>query len=223
MKENVLNHIFNVSEIFYSIQGEGTRTGIPCVFVRLQGCRLRCVWCDTPYALQFTKKELEMSGAEIIEKVKSFGVKFIEFTGGEPLEQPEIAGIMHALCEEGFTVAVETAGYIDTEILDPRVVKIIDVKCPGSKMVKMNNYKNLEIAGKNDEIKFVIGTREDYEFAKKITEDYNLSGKCGAVLFSPVFRSNYEKLVDWILEDKLNVRLQLQIHKFIWHPDKRGV
>jgi 7-carboxy-7-deazaguanine synthase len=221
--EQIKSLRFNVSEIFHSIQGEGTRSGKRCVFIRMQGCRLRCSWCDTPYSLELKQTENIMTAEEIIAKVKSFDCPFIEFTGGEPMEQDNIVPLMSYLCDDGFTVAVETAGYIDVRNLDKRIIKIMDIKCPGSKMEKKNFYENLEHLSVNDEVKFVIIDRIDYDFAKAIVNKYSLS-KTNEVLFSPVFgKIDYQQLVNWILEDHLNVRFQLQIHKYIWHPDTRGV
>ena len=221
---NKFDSLFNVSEIFYSIQGEGTRAGMPCVFIRMQGCRLRCVWCDTKYALEIGQKEIEMTGNDIIRLVESFGCKFIEFTGGEPLEQPEITFLMTYFCDNGYTVTIETSGYLDISDIDNRVVKILDVKCPGSKMEKKNRYENLNFLEKHDEVKFVITDKADYDFAKSITEKYDLPNRTAAVLFAPVFgQVDYQEFAEWILQDKLNVRMQLQLHKYIWEPNKRGV
>jgi len=215
---------FSVNEIFYSVQGEGLRAGERCVFVRLQGCTLRCAWCDTPYALDHRSGGVATNGTEIIEKIKEFDCNFIEFTGGEPLEQNNVLPLMSILCDAGYTVAVETGGHIDCSYVDKRVIKIIDMKCPDSKMVSLNNYNNLTILEPHDEIKFVIASRKDYEWAKNITEQYNLTEKAAAVLFSAVFNSlHFRELVEWILEDKLDVRFQLQIHKFVWDPNTRGV
>jgi 7-carboxy-7-deazaguanine synthase len=223
MKNN-FDSVFNVSEIFYSIQGEGTRAGMPCVFVRLQGCRLRCEWCDTKYALEFGQQEVEMTGDDIIQKVESYQCKFVEFTGGEPLEQPEIKPLMSYFCDNGYTVAVETSGYIDISDLDKRIIKILDVKCPGSKMDNKNKYENLNFLGKYDEVKFVMTDKTDYEFAKYIAAKYDLTNRTAAVLFAPVFgKIDYKEFAEWILQDKLNVRMQLQLHKYIWEQDKRGV
>jgi 7-carboxy-7-deazaguanine synthase len=221
---NKFDSVFNVSEIFYSIQGEGTRAGMPCVFIRMQGCRLRCVWCDTKYALEIGQKEIEMTGDEIIKEVEVFQCRFIEFTGGEPLEQPEIKSLMTYFCDNGYKVAIETSGYIDVSDLDKRVIKILDVKCPGSKMDKKNRYENMNFLEKHDEVKFVITDKTDYDFAKSITEKYDLTIRTSAVLFAPVFGNiDYKEFAEWILQDKLNVRMQLQLHKYIWEPNKRGV
>lgn len=215
---------FYVSEIFYSIQGEGKRAGERCVFIRLQGCTLRCVWCDTKYALDHRKGGITMTGKEIIEQALSYDCPFIEFTGGEPLEQNNVLPLMSWFCDKGYTVAVETGGHIDTSNVDERVIRIIDMKCPDSKMVTLNNYKNLTMLRKHDEVKFVINSETDYNWAKGIVTDYNLPTSCSAVLFSPTFNSiDYQEFVRWILRDKLDVKFQLQLHKFIWEPTTRGV
>ena len=216
--------VFNLSEIFYSIHGEGTRAGLPCVFVRLQGCTLRCVWCDTAYALDHRIRAVEKTGSEIIEEIQRIGCSFVEFTGGEPLEQPDVVPLMTLLCDTGYTVAVETGGHIDIAPLDPRVICIMDVKCPDSKMVTLNRLENLTILRAHDEVKFVIASRADYEYARNIVREYALETKIAAVLMSCVFdKLTFLELVGWILEDKLNVRFQLQMHKFIWSPETRGV
>lgn len=219
-----LEHVFLVSEIFHSIQGEGLRAGDRCVFIRLHGCSLRCSWCDTPYALDKRTGGIPMSGKEIIEKAISFNCKFIEFTGGEPLEQIPVHGLMKYFCDEGFTVAVETGGHIDISHVDQRVIRIMDVKCPDSKMSSLNHLKNLTILNSKDEVKFVLASRSDYEWAKNIIEEYDVINACGAVLMSCVFDSlPFKSLAEWILEDELNVRMQIQMHKFIWDPSMRGV
>jgi len=215
---------FSISEIFYSIQGEGLRAGLRCVFIRLQGCKLRCSWCDTPYALDHRKPEYTMSGLDIIDEVKKYNCNFIEFTGGEPLEQHDIFPLMRWFCDTGYTVAVETGGHINTEFIDKRVIKIIDMKAPDSKMTKLNNYNNLELLQPHDEVKFVLASRKDYDWAVSLCSKYNLTERCDAVLFSCVFGLlDFKSLAEWILNDALNVRMQLQIHKFIWEPNKRGV
>jgi 7-carboxy-7-deazaguanine synthase len=215
---------FKINEIFYSIQGEGSRAGLPCVFVRMQGCRLRCKWCDTPYALDFNTPELELNHSELLNKIESYNCKFIEFTGGEPLEQNAIYPLMTELCDKGFDVAVETSGYILLEKLDKRVIKILDVKCPASGMHKKNRYENFEFIDDKDELKFVIENREDYEWAKDVINEHHLLSKTNNILFSPVFgKLKNIEIAEWILQDNLQVRMQLQIHKYIWSPNTRGV
>lgn len=216
--------VFNVNEIFTSIQGEGTRAGLPCVFIRLQGCALRCAWCDTPYALDHRTAEKMMTGEDIISEIERIGIPFIEFTGGEPLEQPAVVPLMSALCDLGYVVAVETGGHKDISVLDPRVICIMDVKCPDSKMSSLNRLENLTDLRSDDEVKFVIASRVDYEYAHSIVREYDLDTRCAAVLMSCVFGAiPFVQLVEWILEDKLNVRFQLQMHKFVWSPETRGV
>jgi 7-carboxy-7-deazaguanine synthase len=213
-----------LNEIFYSIQGEGTRAGLPCVFVRLHGCKLRCSYCDTKYAIDRRSGGIHVTGADIDHVVRSHGCSFVEFTGGEPLEQLATFALMEYYCDEGFTVAVETGGHIDTSACDPRVIKILDMKTPSSKMQPMNNEHNLEILQPHDEVKFVIGSREDYEWSCGIVGQYALGERAAAVLFSPVFGAIQPRnIVEWMLADRIPARFQLQMHKFIWHPDTRGV
>jgi 7-carboxy-7-deazaguanine synthase len=215
---------FVISEIFHSLQGEGLRAGQRCVFVRLQGCKLRCVWCDTPYALDRRKGGNTMSGQEILDAVQQYDCSFVEFTGGEPLEQQAVYPMMHMLCDMGYTVAVETGGHINTRFVDPRVIRIIDMKCPDSRMESLNCYENLQILRPHDEVKFVLASRKDYEWARQLVQEYQLDQKCAAVLMSCVFNAlPFADLAAWILEDRLNVRMQLQMHKFIWDPMARGV
>jgi len=214
----------NVNEIFTSIQGEGTRAGMPCLFIRLQGCKLRCVWCDTPYALDHRQKGRIMTAEDVKSTVESAGVRFVEFTGGEPLEQPAVLPIITSLCDDGYTVAIETGGHVDISGVDPRAICIIDVKCPDSKMASLNRLENLESLRPQDEVKFVIASRADYEFARDVVRRYDLPRRSAAVLMSCVFDAiPFVSLVEWILEDSLDVRFQLQMHKFIWSPETRGV
>jgi len=214
---------FNVSEIFHSIQGEGTRAGLPCTFIRMQGCKLRCVWCDTPYALDKRQLERQMTSEEIIAEIQRIGCQFVEFTGGEPLEQ-DVLPLMSALCDMGYTVAVETGGHIDISAIDERVCRIVDVKCPDSRMSTLNRLENLDVLRPTDEVKFVIASRADYEYAKAMVEDHQLSSRTAAVLFSCVFDTvSFRTVAEWILQDGLDVRFQLQLHKFIWDPNQRGV
>lgn len=209
-----------VNEIFYSIQGESTYAGLPCVFVRLTYCNLRCTYCDTEYAFYEGK---DMSIDEIIDEVKKFNCNLVEVTGGEPLLQKGAFDLMSRLCDEGFKVLLETSGSISIENVDRRVTIIMDLKTPSSKMMHKNLYSNIDLLKRDDEIKFVIGTREDYEWAKEIIMKYNLKDKC-KILMGCVFGelSNLE-LASWILEDNLPVRFQMQLHKYIWEPERRGV
>ena len=212
--------MLKINEIFFSIQGEGTKAGLPCVFVRLTYCNLRCKYCDTEYAF-YEGKELSLE--EIISGVKKFDCKLVEITGGEPLVQSDTINLMQRLCDEGFEVLLETGGSLSIKEIDPRVKIIMDLKCPSSGMLKKNYYKNIDFIKPSDEIKFVIGTREDYEWTKEIIRKYNLMKKC-IILFSVVFGElEPVRLVEWILEDKLDVRFQLQMHKFIWEPTTKGV
>jgi 7-carboxy-7-deazaguanine synthase len=213
--------MLKVNEIFYSIQGEGTSAGLPCVFVRLTYCNLRCTYCDTEYAF-YDGKDMEIS--EIIAEVKKYQCNLVEITGGEPLMQmDECLFLMKQFCEEGFEVLLETGGSLSIKEIDQRVKIIMDLKCPSSGMVKKNLYENINYLKSTDELKFVIGSREDYDWALDVIKKYQLINKC-EILFSVVFgKLEPVQLVNWILEDKLNVRFQLQVHKFIWHPETKGV
>ena len=212
--------MIKVNEIFYSIQGESSAAGVPTVFVRLTGCNLRCTYCDTEYAF-YEGKEFSLN--EIVDKVKSYKCKSVEITGGEPLLQEESFELMKLLADEGLFVMLETSGSISVKDVDKRVKIIMDLKCPSSGMEKKNLYDNISYLKEIDEVKFVVGNREDYDWAKLQISTYNLDEK-HEVLISPVFGEiEPVKIVNWILEDKLKVRFQLQMHKFIWEPDKRGV
>lgn len=209
-----------VTEIFHSVQGESTFAGLPCVFVRLTGCPLRCTWCDTDYAF-FGGSELSLD--DILAKVRSFGCPLVEVTGGEPLSQTDTTILLHRLCEEGFTVLLETSGAVDTAAVDPLVRIVLDVKCPGSGMTDRMHWPNVERLRSQDEAKFVIQDRIDYDWATRILDRFGLTERC-PVLFSPVFGTlDARDLSEWMLSDRLQVRLQLQMHKFIWAPDMRGV
>jgi 7-carboxy-7-deazaguanine synthase len=214
----------NINEIFYSIQGEGTRAGLPCIFIRLQGCPLRCTWCDTPYALELKKIEKMMSFAEIIDEIRKFNCHFVEFTGGEPLSQKDSATLMKILVIQGYDVAIETSGHLDVSVLDSRISKIMDLKLPGSGMYKFNNYDNIEHLTDNDEVKFVVADKEDFFVALEIIKTYELIFKVKTVLFSPVFNSITPlELAELVKEYAPECRMQLQMHKFIWEPNERGV
>lgn len=213
-----------INEMFYSIQGEGVRAGLPCFFIRLHGCGLRCSYCDTTYSIDHKVGGEYLNFEEIKNQVYKSSAKFVEFTGGEPLEQPSVHLLIKDLLDEGFEVAVETAGHIDISTCDPRLIIIMDVKTPSSLMSKKNNYDNFQHLKKKDEIKFVCGSLDDYEFSKKIIEENKLIEKVNAVLISPIFdKIKPIELVEQILKDKLQVRFQLQLHKFIWDPNERGV
>lgn len=209
-----------VNEIFYSIQGESTYVGLPCVFVRLTYCNLRCTYCDTTYA--FYEGE-DMSIEEVLAQVEAFHCPLVEVTGGEPLLQKNSLLLMKALCDRGYEVLLETGGHIDISPVDARVKRIMDIKCPSSGEADKVFWKNIEYLTANDQVKFVIGDRVDFEFAKETVEKYRLPDIC-PVLFSPVFGKLENKtLAEWILESHLPVRMQLQMHKYIWPPDQRGV
>jgi 7-carboxy-7-deazaguanine synthase len=213
--------MLKVNEIYYSIQGESTAAGLPCVFVRLTYCNLRCVYCDTEYAFYDGK---EMAIPAIINEVKKYDCKLVEITGGEPLVQmEECLELMIKLGDEGFKVLIETGGSLPIKDIDPRVKIIMDLKCPSSSMDKKNLYENINYLKSTDELKFVIGNREDYDWTVGVLKKYQLENKC-KILFSVVFgKLEPVQLVNWILEDQLKVRFQLQMHKFIWHPETKGV
>ncbi len=220
---NFLNKTLNISEIFYSIQGEGTRAGMPCVFVRLTGCNLRCKWCDTIYAQDINSGQ-KMSFNEILEKIYSYDCDFIEFTGGEPLMQEQVVELMNFLAQKKFTVAIETNGTFSTKELSHNIIKIIDIKCPSSNMEKYNLWENFQYITKNDELKFVIASEEDFVWSKEIIARYSLLEKTSNILFSAVNSCfSYEKLAKLILNSNCNYRMQLQLHKIIWGEDSVGV
>jgi 7-carboxy-7-deazaguanine synthase len=213
--------MLTVNEIFHSIQGESTHAGKPCVFVRLTACDLRCSWCDTPYAFYEGRK---MSIDEVLSEVERFNCPVVEVTGGEPLLQPDVIPLMARLVEQGKQVLIETGGHRSIEQVPAGVIRILDVKCPGSGEAERMEWDNLRRLTPADEVKFVIKDRVDYEYARDITRRENLASRVGAVLFSPVHGvMNPRTLAEWILADALPVRLQLQVHKFIWSPDARGV
>lgn len=213
--------MLTVNEIFHSIQGESTFVGLPCVFVRLTACDLRCDWCDTPYA--FTDGE-KLSVEEVVRRVLATGCELVEITGGEPLLQVDVYDLMVRLVAEGKTVLLETGGHLSVGRVPPEVIKIVDVKCPASGQSDKNEWTNLGRLSPRDQVKFVIANRLDYEFARTTLDAYGLPGNDMTVLFSPVHGVlDPALLAGWILEDRLAVRLQLQLHKYIWSPDTRGV
>jgi 7-carboxy-7-deazaguanine synthase len=213
--------MLTVNEIFHSIQGESTHTGRPCVFVRLTACDLRCSWCDTPYAFTEGRK---MSVDEVIDRVREYGCDVVEITGGEPLLQKEVYRLMEKLLDEGRTVMIETGGHLSADGIPAGVVRVIDVKCPGSGESDKVHWPNLDRLRSSDELKFVIKDRIDYEFARDVVNRHDLITRCAAVLFSPVHGVlEAKQLAEWILADRLPVRLQLQAHKYIWSPETRGV
>ena len=210
-----------INEIYESIQGESTWAGERCVFVRLTFCDLRCTYCDTEYAFyKGDKRPL----SEIVAQVLALDCPLIEITGGEPLLQKNVLPLMTALCDAGRTVLIETSGAHDISPIDARVHRIMDLKTPGSGESARNLMSNIPHLAKRDEVKFVIGSREDYEWSREQVRAHDLAARCGAVLFSPIFgRIEPRQIVEWILEDKLPVRFQLQMHKFIWDPKQKGV
>lgn len=210
----------DISEIFHSIQGESTRMGLPCVFVRLSFCNLRCRWCDSAYAFApGTVLGLE----EILARVRGYRCRLVEVTGGEPLVQDGVHPLMKRLCDEGHEVLLETSGSLDISRVDPRVCRILDIKCPGSGMAGRTCWSNLGCLTGRDEVKFVIGDRADYEWAREVIRRHGLDRVC-PVLMAPVFGAlENAALAGWILGDGLPVRLQLQLHKYIWDPSARGV
>jgi 7-carboxy-7-deazaguanine synthase len=214
--------VLKVNEIFYSIQGECSCAGRPCVFVRLTGCNLRCTYCDTQYAYH-EGRELEIR--DIVEIVSSYKCPLVEVTGGEPLIQEETPVLIKTFLKGGYQVLLETNGSQDISRIDGRCIRVVDIKCPSSGEEKKNDLRNLSRIGSRDEIKFVIGGREDYDFAKNVLDFGDLNAlNPNQVHFSPVFaRIEPKVLAGWILEDRLDVRLHLQLHKIIWEPERRGV
>jgi len=213
--------MLTVNEIFHSIQGESTHAGRRCVFVRLTACDLRCSWCDTPYAFHEGRKQ---SVDEVKRQVEEFGCPVVEITGGEPLLQPDVYPLMEALLASGKTVLLETGGHLSIERVPRGVIRIVDVKCPGSGEAAHVHWPNLDVLGPRDEVKFVIRDRVDYEYAREVAGRHQLARRCAAVLFSPVHAVLPARvLAEWMIADRLSVRLQLQVHKYIWEPDARGV
>lgn len=216
----IQNQTLRVTEIFHSIQGESSYAGQRCVFIRLTGCPLRCTWCDTEYSFY---GGTSLSIDEILSKVREYGCQLVEVTGGEPLAQPAALPLIARLCDAGYTVLIETSGAIDVQPVDQRAKLILDVKCPGSGMTDRMHWPNLDYLTAKDEAKFVLASRADYEWASGIIAQYRLTERC-TVLFSPVFGSlDLRPLAEWMLADRLSVRFQLQMHKYIWAPDMRGV
>jgi len=210
-----------IHEIYESIQGESTFAGLPCAFVRLSRCNLRCRWCDTPQAFE---GGTELSRAEVLEKALSFGTPLIELTGGEPLLQPGAIPLLRELCDSGRTVLLETSGERDISQVDPRVHRIMDLKAPGSDESHRNRWENIEHLTQRDEVKVVLADRADYEWAKSVIEEHGLADRVNAVLLSCVWGELDPKdLVQWVLEDHLPVRVQMQMHKVIWGADTQGV
>ncbi len=210
-----------IHEIYASIQGESTFAGLPCTFVRTTGCNLRCAWCDTPQAFY---NGTRMRRAEVLDRALSFGTQLVELTGGEPLLQPGVIDLLRDLCDRNKTVLIETSGEADVSRVDPRVHKIMDLKAPGSKESHRNRWSNLDHIHANDEIKFVLAGRDDYEWMRTIIREKSLVSRTPHLLASTVFGAlSPRDLCAWVLEDALPVRVQLQMHKMIWSPDATGV
>jgi len=213
--------VLTVYEIYVSIQGESTHVGRPCVFVRLAACDLRCRWCDTPYAFTGGRK---MSIDDVVAEVERFECKVVELTGGEPLLQKDVYPLIDQLLARGHQILIETGGHVPIADLPDEVVAIVDVKCPGSGEAAKMHWPNLDVLSSIDEVKFVIADRADFDYARDVVVRHHLSERAGAVLFSPVFGElEPSALAKWILDERLNVRLQLQTHKYIWSPEARGV
>lgn len=209
-----------ITEIFFSIQGESTHVGRPCVFVRLTGCSLRCGYCDTKYSYSGGK---DLSLDEVLQTIASYPTKLAEVTGGEPLEQEEVYPLMNALLDNGYTVMLETGGHVPIDRVPPQVIKIIDLKTPDSQEADTFHWPNIDLAQPHDEFKFVIVSRRDYEWSRDVIRQ-RLAGRPNPILFSPSHEELPARdLAAWILEDNLPVRLQLQVHKYIWGPHVRGV
>ncbi|MEY2864773.1 MAG: 7-carboxy-7-deazaguanine synthase QueE [Candidatus Methylopumilus sp.] len=208
-----------IFEIFYSLQGESSRVGLPTIFIRLSGCPMRCHYCDTAYAFQGGSM---MTIDEIIKTIKKYDTPYVTVTGGEPLAQKEVLSLLKVLADQNYEVSLETGGGLSIKEVDPRIKIILDIKTPESGEEKKNHWDNLNLIHSKDEIKFVLCSREDYDWAKKILNQYKLAEKCD-VLFSPVYQKlNTTNLGNWILEDQLPVRMQIQLHKLLW-GEKPGV
>ena len=213
--------MLTIHEIYLSIQGESTHAGLPCAFVRLSACDLRCVWCDTPYA--FTEGRRMLVG-DVVLQVEALACTLVEITGGEPLLQPGVYTLMRTLLDRGFEVLLETGGHIPLDQVPDEVVTIVDVKCPASGEANRMHWPNLDLLSAHDEVKFVIQDRADFDYACEVTTRHNLTGQVAAVHFSPVHGALAPaELARWILDSRLPVRLQLQQHKYIWDPATRGV
>ena len=214
--------MLRVTEIFRSIQGESTHAGRPCTFVRLTGCPMRCVWCDSEYT--FTGGE-HVSIDDVMQQVRTMGCKLVEVTGGEPLAQKEAFELIGRLCGEDFEVLVETGNYVSTNGLDPRAKVILDIKCPASGEEARNDWSNIErLRPDVDEVKFVVANEDDWLYAKRVIQEYELETRTHAILISPVWGAiDLQQLANRVAASGLNVRLQLQLHKYIWGPDVQGV
>ena len=214
--------MLRVTEIFRSVQGESTHAGRPCAFVRLTGCPMRCTWCDSEYTFKGGER---VSVDDVMRQVRAYGCQLVEVTGGEPLAQKGAFELIRRLCDEGFEVLVETGGYVSTEGLDARAKVILDVKCPASGEAERNHWPNLgRLRADRDEVKFVVADRADWDFARGVIEKYDLRRRALAVLVSPVWGvTDLRELADLVASSGLDVRMQLQLHKYIWGPEARGV
>lgn len=214
--------MLRVTEIFRSIQGESTHAGRPCTFVRLTGCPMRCVWCDSEYT--FTGGE-HVSIEDVMRQVRDFGCQLVEVTGGEPLAQREAFELIEKLCDAGYEVLIETGGYVSTEQVDQRAKIILDIKCPGSGEAERNHWPNLSrLRPDCDEVKFVVADRIDWDFARGVIKEHKLERSAHAILISPAWgQLDLKELASWIAGSGMNLRLQLQMHKYVWGPDVRGV
>ncbi len=211
--------MLKVNEIFYSIQGESSFSGIPFVFIRLAGCNLRCSYCDTKYAYEDGK---EFTTKQILKEVKKFKCRYVEITGGEPLLQDETPMLVDYLIDKGFTVLIETNGTKDISVVSDKAVIIMDIKCPSSGEVNEIDWENIKRLDRKDEVKFVIAERADYDWAKEIIAERNLTDKAKVLLSSVKEKLSPDLLAEWILKDALKVRLQIQLHKILWPEEKRG-
>lgn len=219
--ETTKNQTLRLTETFLSIQGETSLTGLPTTFIRLASCNLRCTWCDTPYS--FGRGD-SVPIDQIIETVVGNGASHVCVTGGEPLLQKNVHLLMSALCEMGYTVSLETGGSLSTEEVDQRVITILDIKCPGSGMSQKNLWQNLSILKEHDEVKFVILDQSDYDWSMQVCREHKLFSRSKPPLFSPVHQKlDPQDLIQWVLRDNLPVRVNLQIHKWVWSPETKGV
>ncbi|SEU27653.1 radical SAM protein [Stigmatella erecta] len=210
-----------VKELYLSVQGESSHAGLLCAFVRLTGCHLRCTYCDSTFAFRGGTR---MTNAQVVQEVKAMRTPMVEITGGEPLLQPGVYPLMEALLAEGLKVLLETSGAIDVRLVPPEVHKIVDIKTPSSGESDRNDLRNFQSMNARDELKFVIGSREDYEWSKALIAEHALATKPFGMLFSTVFSKLHPReLAEWVIDDRLPVRFQLQLHKYMWDPEARGV
>jgi 7-carboxy-7-deazaguanine synthase len=213
-------HTLIINELFHSIQGESSHAGRPCVFVRLTYCNIRCSYCDTKYAFE---EGTERSIHELLAQIREFHCNLVEITGGEPLFQPNVHELIAQLCDEGFEVLLETGGSLDIGSVDRRVKRIVDFKCPSSEMMKKNLWQNVDFLTPSDEVKFVIGNRADFDWAKEVIAEYRIADKCPILMSVTFGELEPTRLAEWILADRVPARFQLQMHKYLWHPETRGV